>query len=319
MKILVTGAAGQIGFYLIDFLLSKTDHEIFAASPSYSNQEDSRLNKIWLDISDFNLTKQVLRDIKPDFIFNFAAITYIPDSYQSPLNVFKVNTGALVNILDFVKCYLPNCRVFSAGSVDQIEGNSPYAISKRAAADWISFYRNSFNIFCCQGLLCNTESPLRSDQFVSKKIAKGAARIALTTEENFIPMELGNLDSKRDWSHSEDVVRLVWKAINQDKPEDFIFGSGELHSIREFVELAFAAVGLNGQWQGVGLNEVFRLTDSNKIAAKIDKKYFRPDSNKIEKLDTGEARRVLREVAGPDAFKSLVFDLVQHEIKNLLK
>lgn len=294
-KVIVTGATGQDGSYMIEYLLKNTDNTVIAAvrrtsQAILSNLKDvignPRLKLVTTDLNDVHSVTSLIRDEKPDYFVNFGASAFVPDSWNSPAQVMQTNSVALIHILEAIRQFAPQCRTYSAGSSEQW-GNvlyspqdekhpprprSIYGVSKVAAGMICKVYRESYGLYVVHGILLNHESERRQDYYVSRKVTKGVARIAKAINEGklFEPIELGNLDAKRDWSHAEDFVDGVWRMMNQvefncrhlraqgilidyepNPPlNEYVLASGETHSIRELVEKAFASAGIRGLWAG---------------------------------------------------------------------
>jgi len=288
-KVLITGILGQDGSNLAEYLLSlNEDIQVVGltrrlSTPNYVNIKsiiDNPKFKIdYIDLSDSNSVDSCIKKHQPDYFVNFAANSYVGVSWSMPEQVLDVNTLGVLRCLETIRKIKPSCRFYSAGSSEEwgnvdyspqdidhpIKPRSPYGASKAAARHLVKVYRESYNIYAVHGILFNHEGTKRGEEFVTRKISKGVARIlnAIKNEENYAPIELGNLDAKRDWSDSRDFVKGVWLMLNQDKPKDYILSSGETHSIREFVEKAFAAAGMKGHWQKrfEPQNEKFILTE----------------------------------------------------------
>ena len=259
-RALITGVTGQDGAYLSQFLLGKAYevHGLLRRSGS-ADVVDSRLK--WLDISDKvtlhdgNLTDlsgliRVLRDVRPDEVYNLAAQSFVKSSWQQPLLTGLVTGLGAVNILEAVRLVCPEVRFYQASSSEmyglaqeptQTEKTpfyprSPYGAAK-LYAHWMTVnYRESFDLHASSGILFNHESPLRGIEFVTRKITNGVARIKLGLQKT---LALGNLDAKRDWGHARDFVRAMWLMLQQDKPDDYVIATGRNASVREFCELAF--------------------------------------------------------------------------------
>jgi GDPmannose 4,6-dehydratase len=194
--------------------------------------------------------------------------------------------------LEAIRNFSSGTRFYNAGSSEQFgdviyspqginhpfRPRSPYGAAKCAAHHLVKVYRDSYDIYAVQGILFNHEGVRRGEEFVTRKISKNVARIynAIKNEESFLPIELGNLDAKRDWSDAEDFVKGIWLMMNQDKPNDYVLSSNETHTVREFVELAFKAAFIEGEWIGYGIEEIFVEKNSKKILVKINPQFYRP-------------------------------------------
>ena len=289
-KIIVTGASGQDGSIMCDYLLA-LGHKVFgvvrrSASPDLQNLEQASWHEnfqlVYADVSDEVSVNEIVQKIQPNYFVNFAANSFVGCSWDMPLQVFDVNTLGVLRCLEAVRKYAPTCRFYNAGSSEEfgdvvfspqneshpLRPRSPYGASKASARHLVKVYRDSYSIYAIQGWLFNHEGVRRSPEFVTRKITKGVARIKRAIEKGqpFEPVELGNLDTKRDWSDSEDFVDAIWRMLNQDRYrghimlpmpalietgwlKEYVVASGENHTIREFVELAFKEAGIDGVWR----------------------------------------------------------------------
>lgn len=304
-KVVITGVTGQDGSYMADYLLANTDHQIYgmirrAAKPDYSNIKSAmgnpRFQFVTGDLSDSNSLENLVRDIQPDYFINFAAQSFVGASWQIPEQTFDVTATGVLRILESIRKHAPKCRFYSAGSSEEmgnvvytpqdidhpIRPRSPYGAAKAAARHLTKVYRESYGLYAVHCLLYNHESERRGHEFVTRKITQNVARIkyALDNGIAFEPLELGNLDSKRDWSHAEDFIEGVWMMMNQEAPKEYILSSGETHSIRDFVERAFKFAGLDGYWTikpDEPQSERFQLINHpNIILVQINPKFYRP-------------------------------------------
>lgn len=273
-KVIVTGASGQDGSYMVEYLLKHTTNTVVIALRRTSQAilsnlsaviGDPRVKMVTMDLCDGEAVRRLIRDERPDYFINFAAQTFVADSWLQPCAHMQTNAIALIHILEAVREYVPACHVYSAGSSEQhgnvkyspqdekhpLSPRSVYGVSKCTAQLLCKVYRESYGLYVVHGILFNHESERRQDYFVTRKISKGVARIvtAIKAGQPFDPIELGNIDAKRDWSHAEDFVDGVWRMLNQpDTPTEYVLASGETHSVREFVELAFKEAGIDGEW-----------------------------------------------------------------------
>jgi GDPmannose 4,6-dehydratase len=194
--------------------------------------------------------------------------------------------------LEAIRKFKPECRFYSAGSSEElgdvdyspqdinhpIKARSPYGASKAASRHLVKVYRESYNMFAIHSILFNHEGLRRGEEFVTRKITKGVAQIkqAIDARSNFVPLQLGNVNARRDWSDSEDFIRAVWLMLNQKEPKEYVLSSNETHSVKEFVSLAFQEAGIAGLWSGEGLDEKFRIFQENKILAEVNEDFYRP-------------------------------------------
>jgi GDPmannose 4,6-dehydratase len=300
MKVLITGVTGQDGSLMADYLLENTDLDIVGgvrrlSVPNHSNishlKDNPRFRLINLDVTDPESVSYAVKSEKPEFYINFAANSFVGTSWEMPVNHFQTNTFSVLYSLEAIRKYSPATRFYSAGSSEQFgdvdyspqdinhpfKPRSPYGASKCAAHHLVKVYRESYALYAVQGILFNHEGIRRGEEFVTRKITKSVARIkkAMDNNQPFEPLVLGNLDSKRDWSDAEDFVRGIWRMLNRIMPKDFVLASNECHSIRDFVNLSFNTLGIEGEWSGSGLNEVLKDEDG-RVLVEISDKFFRP-------------------------------------------
>ena len=316
-KALITGITGQDGSYLAELLLEK-GYEVHGLRrrSSVRNtmniehlQIDPHINKKRLflhygDMTDSSNLNQVIAGIQPDEIYNLAAQSHVHTSFQVPEYTAEVNSVGTLRLIDTVKNIVPAAKFYQAstselyGKVLQTPQNentpfnprSPYAISKLYSFWILKNYREAYNLFCCNGILFNHESPRRNTSFVTHKITEAVANIEKGAWEK---LYIGNLDAKRDWGYAKDYVEAMWLMLQQEEPEDYVIASGENHSVREFVEKAFAVVGRTISWQGSGIDEIGYDKKTGDSLVKIDPYYFRP--TEVDELigDPTKARQEL--------------------------
>lgn len=309
-KVIITGVTGQDGSYMVDFILKNTNHTVYgirrrSSNPNLKNIEHNlnnpRFKLIIADLCDSNSIDEIVKDIKPDYFLNFAAQSFVGSSWQIPLQTFDATAVGVLRCLEAIRKYAPKCRFYSAGSSEEmgdvlyspqdlnhpIRPRSPYGAAKAAARHITKVYRDSYNLFAIHSILYNHESERRGEEFVTRKITCGVARINYCIKNGlpFEPIHLGNLQAKRDWSHAEDFMEAVWIMINQDKPREYILSSNEAHSIKEFAEKAFSYAGHdNLVWQGEGLDMklvfpedfISKNNMKSKIAISVDEKFSDP-------------------------------------------
>lgn len=350
-KVLITGILGQDGANMADFLLRETNHEVYGmmrrvANPNYDNintfKKDKRFKLVVGDLTDEVSINELVKNIQPDYFINFAANSFVGCSWDMPVHVFDVNTLGVIRCLEAIRNFRPNCRFYSAGSSEEfgnvdyspqdmkhpMKPRSPYGASKCAAHHIVKVYRESYDIYAVHGLLFNHEGVRRGEEFVTRKITMGVAKLywqikrasSWSDRHNQIkkhtPIELGNLDAKRDWSDSEDFVKGIWMMLNQNDPKDYLLASGEMHSIREFVEKAFDAAEMKGQWKGEGLDEKYMKHAGPHVytLVKINPDFYRPAE--VEQLmgDSSDTRDELG--WKPDGnIDTLVEKMVKNDIK----
>jgi len=345
-KVIITGVTGQDGSYMADLLLEDTDYEIYGmvrrtSSKNYKNIEhllsNPRFKIVTGDLSDSQSIDNLIREIKPDYFINLAAQSFVGSSWQIPEQTFDIDAIGVIRCLESIRKHIPNCRFYNAGSSEEL-GNvdyspqdenhplkprSPYGAAKAAARHLVKVYRESYNLFAIQGLLYNHESERRGEEFVTRKITKNIARIkkALNNNEKFEPLELGNIDTKRDWSHAKDFVRGIWLMLNQSEPKEYILSSGEAHTVREFIEKAFKMAGIHGEWVGKDTAEKYILKKTlnsiyydNQILVKINPEFYRPAEVDLLLGDSSKARKELNWKLDI-SFDSLVKIMVENDLK----
>ena len=305
-KVLVTGILGQDGANMAEYLLAKDEPiKVYGmmrrtATPNFINtiafkdHEDFKL--VYGDLADEVSINNLVKSIQPDYFVNFGANSFVGCSWDMPIQVFDVNALGVIRCLEAIRKHCPPCKFYSAGSSEEmgdveyspqdlehpIKPRSPYSASKAAARHIVKVYRESYNMFAVHGVLFNHEGTKRGEEFVTRKITKGVARIhkAIKDGEDFDPIELGNLDARRDWSDSEDFVDGVWLMLNQEEPKDYILASGVSYSIKDFVERAFKHADLAGSWienEGDPLSTKYVLNlHDYKVAVKVNEEYYRP-------------------------------------------
>jgi GDPmannose 4,6-dehydratase len=336
-SVIVTGVTGQDGSYMVDYLLNNTNYQVFGGVRRLSVQNhenihhivNPRFNLINFDLTDSHSISRLIENVQPDYFLNFAAQSFVAASWDFSRQTWETNTTSVLDILEAIRLYSPKCRIYNAGSSEEF-GNviyspqdelhpprprSPYAASKSAARQLIKVYRESYNLYAVQGWLFNHESQRRGSEFVTRKITKGVARIyheMRLGEQEIKPIELGNLDSNRDWSDAEDFIDAIWKMMNRDSPKDYVIASGETHSIREFVEESFKCARIeNGKWVGSGVDERYLVNDIPLI--KVNPEFYRPAEVDLLIGDSSLAREELK-WSPKVSFKELVNKMVKHDI-----
>lgn len=344
-KVIITGASGQDGSYMIDYLLKNTDYEVIGCIRRKTEDTNRYIEKHFknpkfrlahFDLTDVHSITSLIKNEQPNYFINFAAQTFVGDSWQMPTLHFKCNAEAVLHMLEAVKNFCPKCKFYSAGTSEQFgdvdyspqdlnhpyKPRSPYGAAKVAANMLVKVYRESYGLYAVHSILFNHESSRRPDYFVSRKITKNVARIAKALQvgdRDFQPLELGNLDAKRDWSHAEDFVEAVWLMLNQEKPKDYLLASGETHTVREFVELAFDNAGIQGYWSGEGINEVYKFKGEVPVditLMRVNPKFYRPAEVELLLGDPSEAEKELGWKKKID-FETLVCRMSKHDFKEI--
>ncbi len=337
-KALITGITGQDGSYLAEFLLDKgyEVHGIKRRSSSFNtekidhlyqepHEKDRRFFLHYGDMTDAANLIKIVSDIKPDEIYNLAAQSHVKVSFEMP--EYTANTDALgtLRILEAIRSLGLNTKFYQASTSELFSGDpaeapqnektpfhprSPYGAAKLYAY-WITVnYREAYNMFACNGILFNHESPRRGETFVTRKITRSAARIKTGLQDK---LYLGNLDAKRDWGHSKDSTEAMWMMLQQEKPQDYIIATGEQHSVRDFCNLAFSEVGIELNWQGEGINEK-GLDSEGKAIVEVDPRYFRP--SEVESL-LGDSSKARKELGWKPkiSFKDLISEMVAFDLE----
>jgi GDPmannose 4,6-dehydratase len=344
-KALITGITGQDGSYLAELLLSKgyQVHGMIRRSSSFNtgridhiyrdpHEPDNRLLLHYGDLNDASSINRLLREVRPDEIYNLGAQSHVRVSFDIPEYTAEVDGLGAIRILEGIRETGLNTRFYQASS-SELYGKvvetpqrettpfyprSPYACAKAYAFYITLNYRESYNMFACNGILFNHESPRRGETFVTRKITRGAARIKLGLQDC---LYLGNIEAKRDWGFAGDYVEGMWRMLQADEPDDFVIATGETHSVREFAELVFGRLGMPLSWQGEGVHEKGIDQASGRVVIEIDPRYFRPAEVDLLLGDADKARRVLGWQPGT-SFSSLVemmtdadLDLAQRELR----
>ena len=351
-KAIITGITGQDGAYLAEFLLQKgyEVHGIKRRTSLFNTQridhiyEDSHtphrhLHLHYGDLTDSTNLIRIIQEVQPDEIYNLAAMSHVHVSFEEPEYTANADGIGTLRILEAVRLLglTKKTKIYQASTselyglvqaVPQSETTpfyprSPYAVAKLYAY-WITVnYREAYKMYACNGILFNHESPQRGETFVTRKITRATAKIALGMDNC---LYLGNLDAKRDWSDSEDFVDGVWKMLNQKKPKDYVLCSNEAHSIREFVNLAFLEVGIDGVWHGSGTSEEYSVSTKyaiskepcSSILVKVNEKFYRPAEVDLLVGDSKPAREELGWSPKVN-FEGLVKKMVAHDVSLLDK
>lgn len=299
-KALITGITGQDGSYLAELLLKK-GYEVYGIirrSSSFNterldhlyrdpHERDVRLKLIYGDLNDSSSLNKVLRDTQPDEIYNLGAQSHVRVSFDIPEYTGEITGLGTIRLLEAIRETGIQTKFYQAsssemyGKVMEVPQNeetpfyprSPYACAK-VYAYWITKnYRESYGMYACNGILFNHESPLMGETFVTRKITRGVAKISLGMQDKLF---MGNIDSERDWGHAKDYVEGMWRMLQQDEADDFVLATGIKISVREFINMAFAEVGITLEWKGKGDNEKGINIATGKAVVEIDPKYYRP-------------------------------------------
>jgi len=341
-KALLFGITGQDGSYLAEFLLEK-GYEVYGVirrSSSFNTKriehlykdihENRQMHLVYGDLADPSSINKIIRDIKPDEIYNLGAQSHVRVSFDIPEYTCDIDALGTLRILEAIKQegLKDNVKFYQASSSEMFGKifetpqrettpfypRSPYGCAK-VFSYWITKnYRESYNLFACNGILFNHESERRGKTFVTRKITRAVVRIKEGVQDC---LYLGNLEAKRDWGHAKDYVRAMWLMLQQEKPEDYVISTGETHSVREFLKEAFMAVGIEIESNGKkGFEEEYKRIDNGKVVVKIDSKYYRPTEVDLLLGDSTKAKNNLN-WEPKIVFKELVKNMVESDYKEL--
>nr|XP_016944895.1 GDP-mannose 4,6 dehydratase [Drosophila suzukii] len=342
---LITGITGQDGSYLAEFLLKKdyTVHGIIRRASTFNTtriehlyadpkaHKGGRMKLHYGDMTDSSSLVKIINMVKPTEIYNLAAQSHVKVSFDLSEYTAEVDAVGTLRILDAIRtCGMEKTVKFYQASTSELYGKvvetpqneqtpfyprSPYACAKMYGFWIVINYREAYNMYACNGILFNHESPRRGENFVTRKITRSVAKIYHKQMEYF---ELGNLDSKRDWGHASDYVEAMWMMLQRDSPSDYVIATGETHSVREFVEAAFKHIDREITWQGEGVNEVGVESDTGIVRVRINKKYFRPTEVDLLQGDASKAKRELNWTPKV-SFVELVSDMMKADIELMRK
>jgi len=339
-RALITGIAGQDGGHLAA-LLNKKGYKVYgiirgqmeASHPRYQavKQEMPYVELIMADLLDLSSLVRAVQLAQPDEVYNLAAISHVGYSFRDPILTADVTGKGVVNMLEAIRLSggEKTIRFYQASTSEMFGGldynrpdkgysedanfhpRSPYGVAK-LYGHWITVnYRESYGMFACNGILFNHEGERRGSEFVTRKISKAVARIKYGKQD---VLELGNLDSKRDWGYAGDYVEGMWRMLQQDKPDDYVLATGETHTIREFCELAFKETGITISWSGTGVEEKGRNSKTNEVLIAINPEFFRPAEVDVLLGDPTKAEKVLGWKRQVD-FPGLVKIMVENDLK----
>ncbi|KAL1518331.1 hypothetical protein ABEB36_001970 [Hypothenemus hampei] len=342
---LVTGINGQDGSYLAEFLLNKgyEVHGIIRRASTFNtnridhlrvNPYEHKGGKFYLhygDMTDSSCLVKIISKIRPTEIYNLAAQSHVKVSFDLSEYTAEVDAVGTLRLLDAIRtCGLEDYSKFYQASTSELYGDvkaipqneetpfnprSPYACAKLYAYWIVINYRDAYNMYACNGILFNHESPRRGETFVTRKVTREVAKIHLGLSECLV---LGNLNSKRDWGHARDYVEAMWLMLQQEKPDDFVIGTGETHSVKEFVEEAFSYIGKTIVWEGEGVDEVGREKDSDVVRVRVDTKYFRPTDVCFLLSDPSKAKKAFN-WEPKVSFLDLVKEMMESDIALMKK
>jgi len=339
-KALITGVTGQDGAYLTEFLLGK-DYEVHGIKRRASSFNTERIDHLYQDPHDKNISFflhygdltdstnliRIIQEVKPNEIYNLGAQSHVKVSFETPLYTAESDAVGTLRLLEAIRILGLEKQVrFYQASTSELYGKvletpqnentpfyprSPYSAAKLYSY-WITVnYREAYGMYAVNGILFNHESPRRGETFVTRKITRAAARIKLGLQEKLF---LGNVNAKRDWGFAGDYVEAMWRILQYYEPNDFVIATGESHSVREFVELAFREVGINIEWKGKDLNEKGYDGATGKILVEVDPRYFRPTEVDVLLGDYSKAKAKLN-WEPKVSFAELVRMMVQADIE----
>ena len=330
---LITGISGQDGAYLAKYLLEK-NYIVIGTNRRSSRSNNWRLeelnieNKIVLedlDITEISNIERIFRKHKINEVYNLAAQSFVKSSFENPIQTSIVNAISPLSFLEIIRNQKRKIKFYQASTSEMFGKHnkrkqneetifyprSPYATAKTFAHYTVRNYREAYKIFAVSGILFNHESPLRGEEFITRKITIGLAKIISGKQKK---IKLGNLYAKRDWGYAEDYVEAMWKMLQNKHPKDYVIGTGRNHSVKDFINIATTVLKLKTKWVGKGLNEkLINLKDKKKII-EIDKKYFRPTEVETLKGDFSKASKELNWKPKTN-FKNLVKMMVIEDLK----
>ena len=310
---LITGISGQDGAYLAKFLLDK-NYKVIGTDRRSARSVNWRLRRLGIankiineemELGEIYEIQRVFKKYKLNEVYNLAAQSFVGTSFSSPLNTANITGLGTLRILETIRSTNPKIRFYQASSSemfgDVLEKNqkettplnpqSPYAISKVFSHYLTQNYRNSYNLYATSGILFNHESPLRGEEFVTRKIIIGLVRILKNEINSF---ELGNIYAKRDWGYAKEYVEAMWKMLQMKRPDDYVISTGKTYSIKDFINKATKYLKMNVIWTGKGLNEKLINKNSNKAIIRINPKFFRPTEVNILIGDSKKAQKKLK-------------------------
>lgn len=330
-RALITGITGQDGSYLAELLLEK-GYEVYGlmrrkSKVDYGNIEHlvDKVHLIYADMTDVISLIAAMRESQADEVYNLAAQSFVATSWDTPVGTAEIDALGVTNMLEAIRTVKPECRFYQAstsemfGLVQEIPQSektpfyprSPYGVAK-LYGHWITKnYRESYQMYACSGILFNHESERRGLEFVTRKITHAVAKIKLGLQDK---VELGNMSAKRDWGHSQDYVYAMWLMLQQEEPDDYVVSTGETHEVREFVELAFKAAGIELEWSGEGVDEKAVDKATGKVVVSVNPQFFRPAEVELLLGNPAKAEEKLgwkRNVS----FEELVERMVRHDLE----
>ncbi len=338
-KALITGITGQDGSYLAELLLEK-GYEVYGIMRRKSvvdygnvNHIKDKIHFIYADMTDIVSLINAMKISDADEVYNLAAQSFVATSWEQPLATAQIDALGVANMLEAIRMVKPSCRFYQA-STSEMFGlvqetpqrettpfypRSPYGVAK-VYGHWITKnYRESYGLYACSGILFNHESERRGKEFVTRKITDSAARIKMGLQDC---IELGNMDSKRDWGHSKDYVYAMWLMLQQEHADDYVIATNETRTVREFVETAFGKLGIGLEWVGEGIDEIGKDKETGKVIVKVNKEFFRPAEVEVLLGNPEKAEKELgwkRKISFDELVERMVrndLELVKKEMKS---
>ena len=338
-KALVTGITGQDGAYLAELLLEK-GYEVHGLRRRLSRPNTQRIDHLIKDTSarpkglilhhgdmaDSTRLTHIVRSVQPDEVYNLAAQSHVQVSFETPEYTTDVDALGTLRLLEAIRLLGMGDHVrFYQASTSELFGQvtetpqnentpfhprSPYGVSKLYAY-WITVnYREAYGMYACNGVLFNHESPRRGEMFVTRKVTRAAARIALGVDDR---LYLGNLEACRDWGHAKDYVEAMWRILQQDEPEDFVVATGKIHTVRQVCEMAFGHTGVDLRWEGEGVEEKGYDRKSGALIVEVDPHFFRPAEVNFLQGDASKARKKLG-WAPRYSVQEMIEEMVEHDL-----
>ena len=333
-KALITGITGQDGAYLSQLLLNK-GYKVYGTARRSASEKFWRLEylgiKDQIELIDFDLLEitniqKVIKDIEPDEVYNLAAQSFVPTSFELPILTTDINSLGALRILDSILSTNSNIKFYQAstsemfGKVQEVPQTeltrfyprSPYGVSKLYSHYITLNYRESYDLFACSGILFNHESPLRGNEFVTKKITSSLTAIK---KGELDVLMIGNVDAKRDWGFAGDYVEAMWMMLNAETPNDYVISTGENHTVREFIDISLKILNFKTEWIGDGVNAELINIDTGKPIIKVDPKFFRPAE--VDEL-LGSSSLALKEIGWKPkvAFDQLIEMMIEFDLNN---
>ncbi len=329
---LITGISGQDGAYLANFLIKK-NYKVIGTDRRSARSDNWRLKRLKIDkkiiyeemeLGEIYEIERIIKKYSFSEIYNLAAQSFVATSFKSPLNTSNITGLGTLRILETIRNINPKIKFYQASSSEMfgdvlnkfqnektpLNPQSPYAVSKVFSHYITKNYRKSYNMFAVSGILFNHESPLRGEEFVTRKIVRGLVKII---KNDLKVLEVGNINAKRDWGYAKEYVEAMWKMLQQKKPDDYVISTGNSYTIKEFINLTTKYLNLETKWVGKGIKEKLINKKNNKILIKINPKYFRPAEVNFLNGDCSKAKKKLKWIPKTD-LKTLVKIMVDDEI-----